>query len=274
MKIKLDSKIYPDSRISRLNKNIQPVAVFLRKILSIRRILISPTKFRHEFDGMGTIHDMSFLEDDKFRSYQERAIKAGGFDYNIPLRLHQAIWCATQAEELSEDGVFVELGTGRGFVMTAICSALSDKSSKFEARRVFLFDTFIPYRLDPSGKPDELLGVNPHYTRTYEEVEQNFREWPNVTLVKGSLPETLNILNDSTISFIHIDLNAPSVEIKCLRFLWEQLIPGAPILIDDYAYIGYRETLDIFNDFAREMNFEILTTATGQGIAFKPYKTK
>jgi hypothetical protein len=270
VRIKLDSKVYPNSRISRLNRRFQPLAILARKALSIPRIFLSPSRFEYEFDGMGTIHDMSFLEDSNFKLHMERAIKAGGFDYNIPLRLHQAIWCSKLGSNLSDDGVFVELGTGRGFIMTAICSALTEKSEKFETRKVYLFDTFIPYRLDVDGKPNKALGINPNYTKTFEEVQQNFLEWPNVKLIRGNLPETLSVLADLPISFIHIDLNVPLVEIQCLRLLWNQLLPGAPILIDDYAYTGYRETLLKFNEFAEEMNFEILTTGSGQGIAFKP----
>jgi hypothetical protein len=231
-------------------------------------------RFNHEFDGMGTIHNMPFLADKNFQRHQSRAIKAGEFDYNIPLRLHQAIWCAKLARNLSNEGIFVELGTGRGYVMSAICSDLSSETKEFQNRSIYLFDTFIPYRLDSSGNPDESLGINPNYSKSFEEVKENFAEWPNVILVKGGLPGTLIAIENQPISFIHIDLNSPSIEIQCLTQLWHQILPGAPILIDDYAYTGYEDTLARFNEFADKMNFMILTTATGQGIAFKPSHIK
>jgi hypothetical protein len=71
------------------------------------------------------------------------------------------------------------------------------------------------------------------------------------------------------ISFSHIDLNAPEIEIECIKRLWGKVIKGGIVLIDDYAYAGYAYTNKLFNDFAREFKYSILTNASGQGIIIK-----
>jgi hypothetical protein len=268
----LNWNIYPGSRISRLPQNFQRPALAIRNLLSILNRRSQKHGFRHLFDGLGTIHDMHFLGDERFIEAQNRAIKAAGYDYSIPLRLHQALWCAELGYKIDADAIFVELGTGRGYVMSAICEFLSKKSKEFDAQKIYLFDTFVPYRLNENGLPDEELGINPHYTETFEKVIENFSEWKNVSIVRGSLPETLGVIRNTKISFLHIDLNAPRVEIESLLILWDQILPGAPILIDDYAYSGYFDTLVAFNNIASTLDLSILTTASGQGITFKPSK--
>jgi hypothetical protein len=269
IKSNFDWNQYPGSRIAKLPQRFQGLALVLRNLLNIPNGRRRNYGFHHLFDGIGTIHDMHFLDDEKFKRSQSRAIKASGNDYGIPLRLHQAIWCAELGYELGGDGIFVELGTGKGFVMSAVCDFLSKEFKGFESREVYLFDTFLPYFLDKDGFPDERLGTNPHYGETFEKVAENFSEWKNVSVVKGSLPATLEEISDKKISFLHIDLNSPRVEIECLRIVWNQVLPGAPILIDDYAYSGYSDTLAAFNNVAKSLNLKILTTASGQGLAFK-----
>ena len=267
----MDQNIYPGSKISNLPKGLQKGALMVRNIRDLIRVSKIQNRFTHEFDGVGTIHDMHFLEEPHFKKCHQRAIQAAGYDYGIPLRLHQAMWCADLAHQLPRDAIFVELGTGRGFVMTAICQSLADSSESFRTRKIYLFDTFNPYRLSEEGLPDESLGINPHYAESFEKVSDNFLEWDNVEIVSGKLPATLESIKSKKIAFLHVDLNAPDVEIESIHHLWESLLPGAPILIDDFAYIGYRKTLEMFKIFARDHGFSILTSASGQGIGFKPF---
>lgn len=106
--------IYPYSKIDRLPKFFQLPALIIRNLVSR-----SP-KYQEVFDGMASIHNFSFRTLPRFVAAQERAIRAGGFDYNIPMRIHQAIWCADKAFKLPSDSVFVELGTGKGYIMSGV----------------------------------------------------------------------------------------------------------------------------------------------------------
>jgi predicted O-methyltransferase YrrM len=94
-------------------------------------------------------------------------------------------------------------------------------------------------------------------------------EYKNVRLVKGKLPDTLEEVKFEKIAFLHIDLNAPDIEIDCLKKLWDRILPGGVVLIDDYAYYGFEYTTKLFNKLAEELGVSILTTASGQGIIVK-----
>ena len=258
-----NSTIYPYSKISRLPKILQRIALLGRHILTR-----SP-KYRYAFDGMASAHNLHFLSDRRFKAATQRAVRAGGFDYGIPLRLHQAIWCADKAMKLPPDSIFVELGTGKGYVMSAILGSLEFLETNLEAKAVFLFDTFQSDATDFKSEQDSSLGRNIYYAESFSSVEENFADYKNVRLVRGKLPDTLADVPLDKIAFLHIDLNAPEIETQCLEILWDKILPGGIVLIDDYAYSGFEYTNKLFNEFAQEVGVSILTTASGQGIIVK-----
>jgi hypothetical protein len=255
--------IYPYSKISRLPKFLQRPALILKNLAAR-----SP-KYKNSFDGIATMHNLGFLSDPRFIVASKRAIQAGGFDYGIPLRIHQAIRCADKAIKLPPDSVFVELGTGKGYVMSAILSSLEFMKADLSKKEVYLFDTFESSATDFKSEQDLSLGRNIYYAESFNAVKENFFEFPNVNLVKGRLPATLMTFELEKIGLLHIDLNAPEIETQCLRILWNRILPGGVVLIDDYAYSGFEYTYKLFNELAKELGVQILTTASGQGIIVK-----
>lgn len=220
---------------------------------------------------MATSNNFSFTQSSRFKFAEKRAIEAGGFDYRIPLRIHQAIWCADHGIKLDPNASFVELGTGRGYIMSSVLGSFEYSNSSKFGPPVFLFDSFESTATDKKSSQNSDLGRNIYYAESIEEVRNTFSRFSNVTLVQGKLPESLESTNLQLgkISFIHIDLNAPEIEISCLRLLWEKILPGGVLLIDDYACKGFEYTYKLFNNLAEELNISILTTASGQGIAIK-----
>jgi hypothetical protein len=218
---------------------------------------------------MASAHNLTFLSDPRFIFAQERAIRAGGFNYGIPLRIHQAMWCADKAMKLSPDSVFVELGTGKGYLMSAMLGSLDYIKADLSKKGVYLFDTFESSATDFKRAQDLSLGRNIYYAESFSDVKANFSDYPNVALVKGRLPETLKSVELEKIGLLHIDLNAPEIETQCLKILWEKILPGGVVLIDDYAYSGFEYTYKLFNDLAEELGVSILTTASGQGVIVK-----
>jgi hypothetical protein len=53
-------------------------------------------------------------------------------------------------------------------------------------------------------------------------------------------------------------------------FFWDRLVPGAFMLLDDYAYYGYHEQKLAMDVFAVEKGADICTLPTGQGLIIKP----
>jgi hypothetical protein len=211
-------------------------------------------------DGLWTYHGHAFIADRRFADAYRRATIAGGTDYAIRWRVHTILWASQRALEL--DGAFVECGTGRGFVASAICAfhAWSD-------RPFYLYDTFLPTIPDEEGVQARDGVVHPYYARDASEVAANFAQWPGVQLVVGKIPDTL--LDASPIAFLHVDLNNAHAEEAVVRHFWPRLTVGAPVIFDDYGFPGYERQRETAERLARELGFDILTLPTGQGLVLR-----
>ena len=233
--------------------------------LSPYETLIVVPKDAFVADGLATEHDSSFSADDNFRRGYARAIKAVGGEWRIPWRTHVAIWAADVCR--STPGDFVELGTGRGWMFSAVLGSMDWASM---TKRLFLFDMFTSGRVDPiTGRELEDSTPHPCYALSYEATKANFSEWDRVELVRGRIPESLDNVELPKIAFMHIDLNNADSEVGALRLLWPRLSTGAFVLLDDYAYRGYRPQYDAMNALGRELGFKVLSLPTGQGLICK-----
>ena len=258
---------------------IQVIKRLIRKILfylemlsvSIRKKIDEYVLSRHynyRFDNMATSQNMTAILVDKFQRAYQRGILAARKDLGIPLRVHQAIWCAENA--LNVEGDFVELGTGKGFIFSAIMEYLT-LEHKIIDKKVYLFDTFLPVKPDPvSGK--QIVGESYNTANAYsddvESVKMNFSQWCNVNVIQGELPEIAqDYLNlNPKISFLHVDLNHFKAEIETLKKMWPYLVVGSIILLDDYANKGREEQWHAHQAFFQTHGLPILTLASGQGL--------
>lgn len=222
--------------------------------------------FTFDADGMATSAIPSFLNRSEFVSayFRMRVASRAVVDPGLQWRVHQAMWCAANCMKI--DGDFVECGTGKGLMMSAVLDSLPNWNTSI--KRLLLFDTFSPFGIDPSsGKNLEEHGVRGTYASSIEEVAQNFSEWQRVELIQGFLPETLAQGNIEKIAFLHVDLNHAPAEVAVVRALWSSIQRGGIMLLDDYAQVQQQN--DAMNQLAQELSFEILTTASGQGIVVK-----
>jgi hypothetical protein len=164
----------------------------------------------------------------------------------------------------SLDGAFVECGTGRGFMMSAVCEYL-----RWSDRPLYLFDTFRPTVPDRDSvqRPDGAL--SPVYANSAEEVAENFKQWPGVKLVVGQIPGTLEQEDIGEVAFVHIDMNHPSPEEAAMRHFWPRLVRGGVMVLDDYGFRSREAQGDAFDRVAAELDIAILALPTGQGMAIK-----
>lgn len=225
-------------------------------------------------DGLISIHNHDFVSNPAFQRAYERAIQAGGHDYNIHWRAHVALWAATSASKLAGD--FVECGVNRGFLSSAILHHLD--WNKMD-RKFYLLDTF--QGLDPRfvSEEEKALGVLEHnkhyletggYVSTVDSVRKNFSEWPNAIIIQGSIPETLPQVRSDAIAYLHLDLNCAPPEVAAIDYFWNRLVPHAFVLLDDYAYSGYEPSKRAMDSFAATKNVPIVSLPTGQGLLMKP----
>lgn len=261
--------IIKGSKIDKMSPFIKKIYLFFRYIFNkyIKNIS-NPKYYPYYHDGLTTRHNCSFLKNENFLRSYNRGKKTHGLDYEMPFRAHQSIWCANNTYEL--EGDFVEFGTGKGFTMTCVLESL-DKWNESN-KKMWLFDTFKPAVVDQEGNQNGKKKCK-FYAENLESVKKNFAEWSNINFIEGKLPGTFKDILEKkeikNISFLHVDLNYPSVEFQCLEYAWPILSKGGIILFDDYAYSGFEKSYKLMNDFAKKNNKLILTTPSGQGILIK-----
>lgn len=135
-------------------------------------------------------------------------------------------------------------------------------------RRLYLFDTFAGIPLDrvPQAERSRAGANNAAYFDVYETTRTLFAPHSAATLVRGTLPDSLDEVALGRIAYLSVDLNYSTVEIACMRRLWPLLSPGAVVVLDDYAWHGHEEQKRAWNAWAQEENRSVYTVPTGQGL--------
>jgi len=209
-------------------------------------------------DGLATNHITDFLKDEVFvRNYRLAAknTNMSKLSHRILYRSYVVNYFADYAIKKFQEnkGCFVELGTHKGLMAKLIIlnTDLINQNINF-----YLFDTF-------KGIPTEQLD---------DKLKKKFENYEFVRLIKGILPTTLNNNNIALdyIKFLHIDLNNAYAEIESIKILYEKLLVGAPVILDDYCYSElYRDQKNSWDEFIKEKSMKILSLPTGQGLFFK-----
>lgn len=218
-----------------------------------------------------------FLERAEFASALEAVRGSHIYDqYNGPgtiaWRLHTLVWAAEQALHVSGD--FVECGVFKGDMSWVLLQILG---SRMQDRTVLLYDSFegfSPRLAKPDDYPDNpgfIEFANKIYGQDglYESVRARFSAFPNVAVIRGFLPETLNQRMPARIAYLHIDLNSPDAEIACLDHLFDRVSPGGVIVFDDYGWRAFRPQKEAEDEFFAARGYSVLELPTGQGLVVK-----
>jgi hypothetical protein len=230
-------------------------------------------KDKYDQDGLSSTHNNDFMCDAQFMKAYSRGVEAVGEDYKWHWRVHIGLWAAQTAVKL--EGDFVECGVNAGFLSSSI---MCDLNWDGRGKTFYLLDTFKgldqkyvssdELRDGIMGKNEALI-ENGFYVTSVDNVKDNFSEWKNIKIIEGSIPETLPLIKSDQICFLHIDLNCAPPEIASLTYLWDKLVTGAIILLDDYAYNGFHHQKYAMDKFAKDKNIAIASLPTGQGLIIK-----
>jgi len=240
-----------------------------RKIADLRS-----TESVYDEDGLRSFHNHDFICDPEFQRAYKRGMQAAGKDFHWRWRVHVGLWAAQCAMKLSGD--FVECGVGHGFMSSAIVTQLDWDAT---GRTFYLLDSFAGIDERYVSSEERAAGIMDRnalhiemglYSLDEASVRANFSEWKNVKLIAGSIPSTLSEIDAQKIAYLHIDLNNSPPEVAALQFLWERLVPGAFVLLDDYAGLGYNSQKIGVDSFAGPRGVAVLSLPTGQGLIIKP----
>lgn len=224
-------------------------------------------------DGLITFHNHEFMNDPRFQAAYARGVQAAGEDYQWHWRVHIGLWAGQLAASVPGD--FVECGVNRGFMSSAIMHWLHWDSL---GRQFYLLDTF--RGMDETSLSEDDLAAqvmrknedrigSGFYVTNVESVRRNFSEWRNCRIIEGAVPQTLAQVSSERIAFLHLDMNCAGPEVAALEHFWPRLERGAPVLMDDYAYVGYGHQKVALDALARRLGFAIAALPTGQGLVIR-----
>jgi len=217
-------------------------------------------------DGLITFHNIDCLSSPEFLSAYKAGEALGSWKgADIRWRAYICSWFSRHC--MSLDGDFVECGVNKGgMALTNIKYSNIDKSSK----QYYLFDTYDGLHENLFTKEEKEIGVQPgRYESCFEQVLSTFKEYSNVVLVKGEVPETLSQVSIDQVAYLSIDMNCVVPEIEALQFFWDKLVLGAVVVLDDYGWPNHYLQKKAFDSFAVSKNIRICQLPTGQGLIIK-----
>jgi hypothetical protein len=218
-------------------------------------------------DGMLTIHNADFAKTPAFsEAYDAGESTKSWLGQNVGWRMHVICWAAAMG--LKRPGDFVECGVSRGGSALTVLKYTNLTSTD---RKMFLLDTF----QGPSPKymtksEQKQLRHSAQYEDCLDQVRQTFAPFGStVQIIPGPVPETLGDVTSQQIAYLSIDMNNTLPEIAAIEFFWPKLVPGAPVVLDDYGWKGHHEQKEAFDSFAARANVPILSLPTGQAVLIK-----
>ncbi|ATE64041.1 hypothetical protein COO09_21410 [Rhizorhabdus dicambivorans] len=201
---------------------------------------------------------LSFMTDERFMA-AFKAHATTDIEKGIIWRIATVAWGAANGMRL--EGDFVECACYKGITARIVCDYV-DFGSQSD-RRYFLYDLFE----HDSAMPHHHM---PEHSQTlYQEVRQRFADLPNVTVTQGRVPESLSKVSPEKIAFLHLDLNNADAEIGALELLFDRMVPGAIMVLDDYGWLAYRAQKHAEDDWLGRRGYKVLELPTGQGLVIK-----
>ncbi len=232
--------------------------------------MLPKSQITYSNDLLYTYHNADFIKEPLFQQAYQLAKKADGGillkNYDIQWRIHILCWAASYAKRL--EGDFVDCGCGSGIFASAIIHYIDfAKTSK----KYYLLDSFEGLDLNKATETERGMHESFYEKRKdlYAEVKENFAPF-NTQIIKGFIPETLKQMDTDKICFLSVDLNSAIPEIEALEYLWDKIVIGGIVVLDDYGYANKHEAQRVAHDaFALRKSVKILSLPTCQAILIK-----
>lgn len=249
--------------IQRLRHKIKKVPGASR-LYGFLNLLFSP---EYSKDGLMTIHIPHFLKESNFNKAYAAAFRQEKIS-DLQWRLHTLCWAGKQASCLNGD--FVECGVNRGFMSAGVMEYINFK--KMDDRKFYLFDTYCGL-VEEFVTIEDTAAYRNDYPDSYQYVTDSFGKYKNVNIVKGPVPITFENISIEKVAYLHIDMNCALPERAALEFFWPKIVPGGIVILDDYGFSGHKSQADTAQEFADNIEHQILCLPTGQGLMVKKHQT-
>ena len=235
----------------------------LVELITFEERLISKRNCTFWGDKSTTQQNVDFLNDSKFKKLIDDAFVDVPHKYvkpirdlNISWRFH--IYLSVASHCINLDGDFVECGVWYGFLSKATCEYLGFE--KINNKKFHLFDSW-----------EGAEGTHEKYMHdSFGVAKKRFAKYPNVIFHKGLVPHSLSEINEvDSISFLSLDMNNGVTERQALEILYDRIVPGGIIYLDDYGWKRYHVLRDNVKSFIKNKACQILNFPCGSSIIIK-----
>lgn len=204
------------------------------------------------------LRNNSMLDDEAFvHSWQENA--ESDSDRAIVWRRYILACAGYHCVQL--DGDFVECGAYTGVGVKTVVDYLGGPQfdKDFWIYDLFEHDASMLHHSMPEHGP----GLEAR-------VREKFRAYPQVRIFKGPIPDVFAGQSPKSIAYLHIDLNEAPAEIAALEVLFDRVVPGGIVILDDYEWSGaYRRQKLAEDPWFEARRYRVIPLPTGQGLVIK-----
>lgn len=202
--------------------------------------------------------NLSFLTDPEFmRAYNTHATT--DVEKGIIWRIAVVAWAARNGMRLQGD--LVECACYKGVTARIVCDYIDFAAQT--GRKYYLYDLFEHDETMPHHHMPEHSGT------LFDQVKRRFADLPNVVVTQGRVPDSFAQAAPEKIAFMHLDLNNAEAEVGTLEVLFDRMVPGAMMVLDDYGWLGYRAQKLAEDPWLEKRGYRVLELPTGQGLLLK-----
>lgn len=235
----------------------------------------SDIRFTYAADGFGVRKKfVPFLHDPEFeRAWQNTlAVNEGLWESgalpDIRWRCHTCIWAARNCLRL--EGDFAEFGVNTGVLSSMILQTTPTNAS---GKKFYLFDTFAGIPEDSATEAEKAHVVEMNRTLYAHDglsvAKRVFAPFDAARFVVGRLPETIATSGVEKLSYVSIDLNSVEAEMAVAHEIWDKMVPGGMIVLDDYGFGGHEQQREAWDAFASGHDRAVMALPTGQGLLMR-----
>lgn len=227
----------------------------VRELVSELMTLVSAGA--HQADNFITWgRNLSALSDQPFcRAWLDNCM----VDTDVSIMWRRYILCTAAIHCVHLPGDFVECGSLWGTGIRTVVDYFGRENFK---KTFWGYDTFDYNPVAGHVKGYQTEGF-------YHRVLERFRGYNQVQLIPGLLPDSLIDNSPDRICFLHVDLNNAESEIQVLDALFDRMVPGSILILDDYEWAEFREQKLREDEWFAARGYRVMPLPTGQGLVFK-----
>lgn len=228
---------------------------FMALLEEAKKLLTSGVYFGDNLLTWG--RNNSLFEDDAFRDAWGSNIQNDA-DQAIAWRRYilacAAFHCVQLEGDFAECGVYT--GTGIKTVMDYLGGAAFPKT-------FWGYDTFDYNPVEGHHFAGQEAGF-------FDKVKARFAAYPQVRLIAGFIPDSFAQGMPEKLAYLHIDLNNAEGELAALEGLFDRVVSGGIVILDDYEWAGvYRKQKQAEDPWFEARGYRVFPLPTGQGLVLK-----